>query len=145
VVVPAGHALLDQPLSLERLAEHPVITYDTGLTGRGSIDDAFARAGITPRVVLTAMDADVIKTYVELGLGVGIMASIAFDEQRDAHLRAVDARSLFSINTTSVVVRRGGLLRSYAYEFIKAFAPHLDPEVVKQAQSAPIGTPSAPL
>jgi len=122
-----------------------VITYDTGLTGRGSIDDAFARAGITPRVVLTAMDADVIKTYVELGLGVGIMASIAFDEQRDAHLRAVDARSLFGVNTTSVAVRRGGLLRSYAYAFIKAFAPHLDPEVVKQAQSAPIGTPSAPL
>ncbi|HSI60973.1 MAG TPA: CysB family HTH-type transcriptional regulator [Ideonella sp.] len=145
VVVPAGHALLDQPLSLERLAEHPVITYDVGLTGRGSIDNAFERAGIKPRVVLTAMDADVIKTYVELGLGVGIMASIAYDEQRDTALRAIDARSLFSINTTSVAVRRGGLLRSYAYEFIKTFAPHLEREVVMQAQAAPVGTPSAPL
>lgn len=145
VVVPAGHALLDQPLSLERIAEHPVITYDTGLTGRGSIDDAFERAGIKPRVVLTAMDADVIKTYVELGLGVGIMASIAYDEVRDTGLRALDARNLFSINTTSVAVRRGGLLRSFAYDFIKTFAPHLEREVVVQAQSAPVGTPSAPL
>jgi LysR family cys regulon transcriptional activator len=145
VVVPAGHALLDLPLTIERLAEHPVITYDTGLTGRGSIDDAFTRAGLKPRVVLTAMDADVIKTYVELGLGVGIMASIAFDDQRDAHLRAIDARGLFPINTTSVAVRRGGQLRSYAYEFIKTFAPHLEPDVVRQAQAAPSGTPSAPL
>ncbi|GAA0743408.1 CysB family HTH-type transcriptional regulator [Ideonella azotifigens] len=145
VVVPVGHALLDQPLTLERLAEHPVITYETGLTGRGSIDDAFSRAGLAPRVVLTAMDADVIKTYVELGLGVGIMASIAYDEARDTQLRAIEARSLFSINTTSVAVRRGGLLRSYAYDFIQTFAPHLQPDVVRQAQAAPVGTPEAPL
>jgi LysR family transcriptional regulator, cys regulon transcriptional activator len=145
VVVPAGHALLDAPLTLERLAEHPVITYDVGLTGRGSIDNAFNRAGITPRVVLTAMDADVIKTYVELGMGVGIMASIAFDDQRDSHLRALDARHLFSINTTSVAVRRGGLLRGFAYDFIQTFAPHLTAEVVQQTQAAPAGTPSAPL
>ncbi|MFZ2987163.1 CysB family HTH-type transcriptional regulator [Ideonella sp.] len=145
VVVPAGHPLLDAPLTLQRLAEHPVITYETGLTGRGSIDDAFARAGLKPRVVLTAMDADVIKTYVELGMGVGIMASIAYDEQRDTALRAMDARALFSINTTSVAVRRGGLLRSYAYAFIQTFAPHLAPDVVRQSQSAPVGTPSAPL
>jgi LysR family transcriptional regulator, cys regulon transcriptional activator len=145
VVVPAGHPLLDGPLKLERIAEHPVITYDVGLTGRGSIDNAFDRAGLSPRVVLSAMDADVIKTYVELGLGVGIMASIAFDEQRDGHLRALDARDLFSINTTSVAVRRGGLLRRYAYDFIQAFAPHLQREVVMQAQAAPSGTPPAPL
>ena len=145
VVVPAGHPLLDGPLTLERIAEHPVITYDVGLTGRGSIDNAFQRAGLAPRVVLSAMDADVIKTYVELGLGVGIMASIAFDEQRDSHLRALDARDLFSINTTSVAVRRGGLLRRYAYDFIQTFAPHLNREVVMQAQAAPSGTPSAPL
>lgn len=145
VVVPAGHALLDGPLTLERLAEYPVITYDVGLTGRGSIDNAFERAGLKPRVVLTAMDADVIKTYVELGLGVGIMASIAFDDQRDSHLRAIDARHLFSINTTSVAVRRGGLLRGFAYDFIQTFAPHLTREIVQQAQAAPAGTPSAPL
>lgn len=145
VVVPPGHALLDGALTLERLAEHPVITYDTGLTGRGSIDDAFRRAGLAPRVVLSAMDADVIKTYVELGLGVGIIASIAFDEQRDTQLRAVDARHLFTINTTSVAVRRGGLLRGFAYAFIETFAPHLPREVVQRAQAAPVGTPMAPL
>jgi len=145
VVVPEGHALLDGPLTLERLAEHPVITYDNGFTGRGSIDDAFARAGLQPQVVLSAMDADVIKTYVELGLGVGIIASIAFDDERDTHLRAVDARHLFPINTTSVAVRRGGLLRGYAYAFMTLFAPHLTRDVVEAAQQSAPGTPEAPL
>lgn len=145
VIVPPGHALLDAPLTIERLAEHPVITYDTGLTGRGSIDDAFARAGLAPRVVLSAMDADVIKTYVELGMGVGIIASIAFDEERDTHLRAIDARNLFPINTTSVGLRRGGLLRSFAYEFIRLFAPHLERAILESAQAAPAGVPQAPL
>jgi LysR family cys regulon transcriptional activator len=145
VIVPPGHALLDGPLTIARLAEHPVITYDTGFTGRGSIDDAFARAGLKPRVVLTAMDADVIKTYVELGMGVGIIAAIAFDEERDAHLRAIDARNLFPINTTSVGVRRGGLLRAYAYDFITLFAPHLQRDIVEQAQAAPAGVQLAPL
>jgi LysR family cys regulon transcriptional activator len=143
--VPPGHALLDGLLTIARLAEHPVITYDTGFTGRGSIDDAFARAGLKPRVVLTAMDADVIKTYVELGMGVGIIAAIAFDEERDAHLRAIDARNLFPINTTSVGVRRGGLLRAYAYDFITLFAPHLQRDIVEQAQAAPAGVQLAPL
>jgi len=137
VVVPAGHPLLDAPLTLQRLAEHPVITYEPGLTGRSSIDEAFHSAGLKPQVVLTAMDADVIKTYVELGLGVGILAAIAFDEQRDAPLQAIDARHLFQINTTSVAVRRGGQLRRYAYAFIQTFAPHLDPALVQQAQAAP--------
>ncbi|MEK8046641.1 CysB family HTH-type transcriptional regulator [Ideonella margarita] len=145
VVVPPGHALLDGELTIERLAEHPVITYDTGFTGRGSIDDAFKRAGLAPKVVLTAMDADVIKTYVELGMGVGIIAAIAFDDERDNHLRALDARHLFQVNTTSVGVRRGGLLRSYAYEFISTFAPHLARDVVQQAQAAPADVAQAPL
>lgn len=145
VVVPPGHALLEGPLTLERLAQHPVMTYDTGFTGRGSIDDAFVRAGLRPQVVLTAMDADVIKTYVELGMGVGIVAAIAFDDERDHHLRAIDARHLFQTNTTSVGVLRGGLLRAYAYEFIRTFAPHLTRETVEQAQAAPAGVAQAPL
>ena len=103
------------------------------------------RAGLKPRVVLTAMDADVIKTYVELGMGVGIIAAIAFDEERDTHLRAIDARSLFPINTTSVGVRRSALLRTYAYDFITIFAPHLQREIVQQAQAAPAGVQQAPL
>jgi LysR family cys regulon transcriptional activator len=144
VIVPPGHALLDGKLTLQRLADHPVITYDTGYTGRGSIDDAFQRAGLRPNVVLTAMDADVIKTYVELGLGVGIIAAIAYDEVRDSHLRAIDARHLFAINTTSVGVRRGGLLRAFAYDFISVFAPHLARGTVEQAQASPAGVQPAP-
>jgi LysR family transcriptional regulator, cys regulon transcriptional activator len=145
VIVPPGHALLNAPLTIERLADHPVITYDTGLTGRGSIDDAFARAGLAPRVVLSAMDADVIKTYVELGMGVGIIAAIAFDEERDTRLRAIDARNLFPINTTSVGLRRGGLMRAFAYEFIHLFAPHLERSIVENAQAAPASVQQAPL
>lgn len=145
VVVPPGHELLDAPLTIERLARFPLITYDVGFTGRGTIDDAFQRAGLKMKLVLTAMDADVIKTYVELGLGVGIMASIAFDDDRDKHLRAIDARQLFAINTTSVAVRRSGVLRGFAYEFIEIFAPHLSRDVVTRAQASPRDTPSAPL
>jgi LysR family cys regulon transcriptional activator len=146
VVVPEGHPLLgDGPVTLERLAQYPVITYDTGLTGRGSIDDAFGRAGLKPQIILSAMDADVIKTYVELGLGVGILASIAMDDDRATVLRAIDARNLFPINTTSVAVRRGGLLRGFAYEFIQTFASHLTRQVVEAAQHAPADTEQAPL
>ena len=146
VVVPEGHPLLgDGPLTLEHLAQYPIVTYDTGLTGRGSIDDAFGRAGLKPEIVLTAMDADVIKTYVDLGLGVGILASIAMDDDNLGRLRAIDARNLFSINTTSVAVRRGGLLRGFAYDFIQTFASHLTRQVVEAAQGAPIDTEQAPL
>jgi LysR family cys regulon transcriptional activator len=149
IVVPEGHALLSDsgPVSIDRIAEFPVITYDTGLTGRDSIDGAFARAGLKPEIVLTAMDADVIKTYVDLDLGVGILASIAMDDDHQSHprLRAIDARHLFPINTTSVAVRRGGLLRGFAYEFIQTFASHLTPDVVRAAQQAPSDTQQAPL
>jgi LysR family cys regulon transcriptional activator len=136
VVVPQGHELLEGPLTLQRLAAYPLITYDVGYTGRGTIDDAFRRAGLHMQLVLSAMDADVIKTYVGLGMGVGIVASIAFDDERDRPLHAIDARHLFAINTTSVAVRRGALLRAYAYDFIQAFAPHLKPDIVMQAQAA---------
>ena len=146
IVVPEGHALLDGPVTLQRLAEFPVITYEVGLTGRGSIDEAFRRANLRPEIVLTAMDADVIKTYVELGLGVGIVASIAMDDDASSRrLHAIDARNLFSINTTSVAVRRGGLLRGFAYEFIQTFAGHLTREVVESAQGASSDIEQAPL
>lgn len=134
VVVPPGHELLDgQPLTLERLARHPIITYDTAYTGRGHIDEAFTRAGLQPNVVLSAMDADVIKTYVELGMGVGIVASIAFDAERDRTLRALDARALFEVNLTRLAIRRGAWLRGYVYAFIEAFAPPLTRSVVEAA------------
>jgi len=139
VVVPPGHALLDSsgPLTLEDLARHPIITYEQGYTGRAHIDKAFAAAALVPEVVLTAMDADVIKTYAELGMGLGIIASIAFDAERDRHLRAIDARHLFEVNLTRLALRRDAWLRGYAYAFIESFVPTLKPEVVRAAlQSA---------
>ena len=131
----ASHPLLavPQPLTLADLAAHPIITYDLGFTGRSHIDDAFLRAGIQPDIVLTAMDADVIKTYVELGMGVGIIAAIAFDSDRDRQLRMLDARHLFELNTTRLGLRRGAWLRGYTYDFIEIFAPTLTRAVVEQA------------
>lgn len=145
VIVPPEHPLAEdaregRPLTLERLSRFPIITYDTGYTGRGHIDDAFAAAGIEPRIVLTAMDADVIKTYVELGLGVGIVAAIAYDESRDRLLRAIDARHLFAANLTRVAVRRGAYLRDFAYAFIETFAPPLSRELVEKGLRSAPGT-----
>jgi LysR family cys regulon transcriptional activator len=143
VIVPHGHALVreaaeGEPLTLQRLSAFPVITYEEGYTGRAHIDEAFRRHGLEPQLVLTAMDADVIKTYVELGLGVGIVASIAFDEERDRHIAAIDARHLFAANMTRLAVRRGSYLRDYAFDFIQTFAAPLTRELVEKAlQSAP--------
>jgi len=139
VIVPPGHRLLDGPLTVQRLAAEPIITYGPGYTGRAHIDEGFRRHGLEADVVLTAMDADVIKTYVELGLGVGIVASIAYDEQRDRHLRALDAGHLFAMNMTRLAVRRGAWLRSYAYDFIQAFAAPLSRPVVERALQAQPG------
>jgi len=141
VIVPPGHALLDgSPLTLERLSQFPIITYNPGYTGRTHIDEAFNKAGIEFDLVITAMDADVIKTYVGLGLGVGIVASIAFDDERDRELRAIDARHLFEINLTKLAVRRGSFLRSYVYDFIETFASSLKREVVERAMATAAGT-----
>lgn len=145
VVVPQGHPLAleaasGQVLTLERLAQFPLITYEAGYTGRSHIDEAFRRHGLTLNLVLSAMDADVIKTYVELGMGVGIVASIAYDEDRDRQLSAIDARHLFATNMTRLAIRRGAYLRRYAYEFIRSFAPPLTRQVVEQALAAAGGS-----
>jgi LysR family cys regulon transcriptional activator len=138
VVVPVAHPLAQdlsagRPLTLQRLAAFPLVTYEPGYTGRGHIDEAFAKAGLTADFTLQAMDADVIKTYVELGLGVGVIASMAFDEARDTGLVAVDARHLFAANTTRVAIKRGSYLRRYVFDFIQTFAPTLTREVVERA------------
>ena len=135
IVVPPGHPLLDlaEPVSLAQLAQYPLITYDAGYTGRTHIDEAFAQAGEQPDIVLSAMDADVIKTYVELGMGVGVVAAIAFDPERDRSLRALDARHLFEVNLTRLAIRRGTWLRGYAYAFIEAFAPTLTQPLIARA------------
>jgi LysR family cys regulon transcriptional activator len=137
VVVPAGHALdTGTPPSLEALARWPIVTYSPEFTGRSHVDEAFASRGLALDVVLTGIDSDVIKTYVELGLGVGIIAAMAFDPVRDAALRALDARHLFRVNTTRVAVRRGALLRGFAYDFIERFAPRLTRDSVERAAAA---------
>lgn len=144
VVVPPDHPLLDGTLTLARLAQFPIVTYEPGYTGRSHIDEAFAAAQLQPHIVLSAMDADVIKTYVELGLGVGIVAAIAFDEERDRHLRAIDARHLFADNMTRLAVRRSAYLRDYVYEFIQTFASPLNREVVDAARHEPTFGAEAP-
>jgi len=141
VVVPAKHPLLRKgPLTLENLAEYPIVTYDFAFANRSLVQKAFESRGLTPNVVLTALDADVIKTYVELGLGVGILATMAFDPRRDAGLRALDASHLFESSTTRLGVKRGTYLRRYAYEFIELFAPHLPRSVVERTLSGQEGS-----
>ncbi len=136
VIAPPGHPLLTDPvLTLERIAEYPIITYDFAFTGRSQINKAFAEHNLNPNVVLMALDADVIKTYVELGLGIGIVASMAYDPQRDRNLRAIDASHLFDPSTTKIGIRRGTYLRGYTYAFIEMFAPHLDHSVVTAAMN----------
>jgi LysR family cys regulon transcriptional activator len=133
VVVPAGHPLLKAPLTLEGLAQYPIVTYDFAFANRSLVEKAFEARGMRANVVLTALDSDVIKTYVELGLGVGILAKMAFDAKRDRGLRAIDASHLFESSTTRLGVKRGAYLRRYVYEFIELFAPHLPRSVVERA------------
>jgi LysR family cys regulon transcriptional activator len=134
VVVPPHHPLLEvKRLTLAKIAEHPIITYDYAFSGRSKIDAAFAAAHIEPNIALTAIDADVIKTYVELGLGIGILAELAFIPERDRHLRRIEAKHLFKPNTTRIAIRKNEYLRGYTYDFIELFAPHLTRDVVAKA------------
>jgi len=131
VIVPAGHPLADdEPMTLEKIAAWPIITYDAGFTGRPHIDAAFQAAGIEPDIVMTALDADVIKTYVELGLGVGIIASMAYDGSRDS-VKLLASKGLFARNTSRIAVRRGRYLRGYAYKFIELCSPELTETAVR--------------
>lgn len=134
IVVPDGHPLLSRgPITLADLAAYPLITYDVGFTGRSHIDSAFRQAGITTDIVLTAMDSDVIQQYASLGLGVGIVASMAIEPQRSNGLQAIEASHLFSPNVTRLAVRRGAYLRSYTYDFILQFAPDLKRADIQKA------------
>jgi LysR family cys regulon transcriptional activator len=137
VIVPHGHPLTKvKHLSVDELARYPLITYSPEFTGRSHIDQAFAAKGLKMDVVLTAIDADVIKTYAELGLGVGIIAAMAYDPKRDAKLHAIDAGQLFHNNTTRIAIKRAAYLRRYTYAFIEMFAPHLRQDMVDKARLA---------
>ena len=141
VVVPPRHPLLKtQPLTLEAIAAYPIVTYDFAFANRSLVNRAFEQRGLTANVVLTAFDADVIKTYVELGLGVGIMARMAFDPRRDLHLRAIDASHLFPSSTTRLGIKRGAYLRRFAYDFIELFAPALTHDVVEKTVAGTAGS-----
>ena len=136
VVVPQGHPLAElQNCSLEAIAEHPIVTYTTGFTGRTKLDEAFNDRGLHPKVVFTAVDADVIKTYVRLGLGIGLIAGMAYDEQLDHDLVKIDASHLFATSVTSLGFRKGTFLRGYMHDFIHELAPHLGRELVQEALS----------
>ena len=137
VVVPRNHPLaaIKNP-TLHQISEFPVVTYEFSLTGRPSLSDQFERVGRHLNVVLTARDSDVIKTYVRLGLGVGIVACMSRSQHEDPDLVAIDGSNLFLEYITWIGVRRGRLLRGYMYEFMRLFAPHLTRKVVDQALRA---------
>ncbi|CDG88933.1 HTH-type transcriptional regulator CysB [Xenorhabdus bovienii] len=134
VVVTKDHPLAArQNVTIEELAEYPIVTYTFGFTGRSELDVAFDQAGLKPKIVFTATDADVIKTYVRLGLGVGVIASMAIEPVQDSDLVRIDMRDKFSYSTTKIGFRRSSFLRSYMYDFIWRFAPHLTRDVVDKA------------
>jgi len=134
VLVPKGHPLgKSRPLTLEALVRYPIVTYDFSFTGRSQINAAFAAKGLEPNVVLTALDSDVIKTYVELGFGVGIIAQMAHDTARDTQFDKLDAAHLFAASTTRLALRRGVYLRGFVYEFITLFAPQFDRSAIDAA------------
>ncbi|WP_211828880.1 HTH-type transcriptional regulator CysB [Kistimonas asteriae] len=136
VLVPKNHPLAQvSELTLQDIGKFPIVTYVFGFTGRSKLDEAFMNEGIAPRVVFTAADTDVIKTYVRLGLGIGIVAGMSYDEELDADLVALDASHLFEASVTKIGFRRGTFLRGFMYDFIELFAPHLTKEIIDEAVS----------
>jgi LysR family transcriptional regulator, cys regulon transcriptional activator len=135
-VVPVGHALAKvKPLTLEAIAAYPLITYDSTFAGRTAVDRSFAARGLAPEIALTALDADVIKSYVSLGLGVGIISTRAFRKGKDEGLVALDCGHLFPAQTTRLAYKRGAYLRNYTVEFIRLFAPHVRGTDLKQLEA----------
>jgi LysR family transcriptional regulator, cys regulon transcriptional activator len=137
VIVPKRHPLAGaRKLTLQELAKYPLVTYVFSFSGGSSLQNVFSREGLSPKVALTARDSDVIKTYVRLGLGVGIVASVAIEPAHDSDLVVIDASHLFPIHTTWVGFRRGTLLRNFAYEFMQLFGPHLSRQLIDRAIEA---------
>ena len=134
IILPKGHALENKKdVTLEEIAEYPLVTYHEGFTGRKSIDEAFHKKNLSPDIVISALDADVIKTYVELDLGIGIIASMAYQKDRDTKLSLIDSENLFSNNTTHIAIRQGHYLRGYAYKFLELCSKDLSEAKIKSA------------
>lgn len=138
LVVPPDHPLTSltssaaRSLSLEQIAQYPIVTYDRAFSGRSNIDAAFEKAGITPDIVLEAIDADVIKTYADIGLGVGIIAGVAFDPRRDKGLVGIPVGHLFGKHTTSVAIKKGVFFRDFVYTFLEMLSPELKRDAVNK-------------
>ena len=137
LIIPISHPLLNQTkITLEEIIKYPIITYDKAFAGRSKIDAAFAQRNLSPDIVLEAIDADVIKTYVEAGMGIGIVAGIAYDSERDRNLKAIPAGHLFGNNVTHLGVKQGAYLRSFVFTFIELFSPTLTRKIVEQAMTS---------
>jgi LysR family cys regulon transcriptional activator len=137
IIVPPGHPLTGlKKLTLQAVSEFPLVTYVFGFTGRSQLDEAFRAEGLVPKVVFTATDADVIKTSVRLGMGGGIVASLAYEPTQDTDLVALDASHLFAPSITKIGFSRNTMLRGYMYDFITLFAPHLTRDLVEKAGAA---------
>ena len=135
VVAPVGHPLVGRKgVTLEELAQFPIITYDTGITGRPRIDEAFENANVVPHITMTALDADVIKAYVASGLGIGIVAPMAYDAARDVGISVIDCGEPIAPSTTSIAIRRGRLQRGFVYRFIELCAPHLTEQDIRDLE-----------
>lgn len=136
LIVPVNHPLLSaRSITVEELSKYPLITYDKAFAGRSKIDAAFAQRNVQADIILEAIDADVIKTYVEVGMGIGIVAGVAFDAERDRNLRAIPVGHLFGNNVTHLGVKQGAYLRSFVFTFIELFSPTLTKKIVEQAMS----------
>lgn len=137
VVVRSDHPLATSaPLTLKSLSQYPIVTYIKGFTGRQQFDNAFENEGLTPDIVFTASDTDIIKTYVRMELGIGVIASVAYDADVDSDLVAIDASHLFEPSVIKIALKRGVTIRNYVYEFIKIFSPHLTDSIINQAVNA---------
>ncbi len=134
VVATKGHPILGKSkLTLADIASYPLVSYDISMTGRGAMNAAFAAKGLTPTFVLSAMDSDVIKTYVELGIGIGLLAEMAFDAKTDTKLGMISAKHLFAESVTKIALKRNAFLRGYTYALIQLLAPALDKAAVDEA------------
>ncbi|MGZ9080186.1 MAG: LysR substrate-binding domain-containing protein, partial [Burkholderiales bacterium] len=134
VIVPRDHPLTrEKTITLKKLAAYPLVAYSAPFSGRRIVEEAFARAGINPRIVCSTIDADVSKTYVEAGMGIAVLASVSFDPARDRGLVAIDAGHLFESNVMSMLVRKRGYLGRFAREFVSMLAPHVSPAVIRDA------------
>lgn len=138
VLVKRDHPLASgAPITLEQLSKYPLVTYENGFTGRYQLNNAFQKAGLEPTIMLTASDADIIKAYVKMDLGVGVIASVAYDPDDDCDLVSIDVRELFDDCVAKLAIRKGVSLRSYMYDFIELFSPHLSRDIVERTLAKP--------